>query len=754
MPATLRSITLPEKLAQHILDQNPSPVLQLDASAEVLYANAAAAALLQAQQNTYGHHHSLCHQLLALAEESTAGVEQEIELTRRRYLLRIVPIGRQYTLYFTDITARYCTEQKHLAQRDFFETVLYHLPTGVAIFDLKHRFQYVNPSAVRNEETRQWIIGKTNSEYCTHFNHPRALAAQRREKFEQAVREGKEVAWEETFETATGLRHWMRFYRPVFGPDGQLHIMVGSSADITARYLAEQAMAQARQEAEATIKVREAFLANMSHEIRTPMNGVLGMAGLLARTGLSTQQQEYVSIIRNSGNHLLGVLNDVLDIAKITAGKLELEYAPFDLAYTVRTATQIQAFRAAEKNIAFELRLPEQPFPVVLGDSHRLSQVLLNLLSNAIKFTAQGHITLSYELYAETATTLTLSFRVTDTGLGVAPEKQEVIFENFTQAYADTTRNFGGTGLGLAISSRLVAQLGGHLVLCSEYGQGSTFGFTLPFPKADPATPLPQPSEALPEVSELVRGWRVLLVEDHDVNRQLAQLVLEQHGVVVDAAANGLEALELFWQTCYDVVLMDIQMPDMSGLDVTAAIRRHSDPLRAQTPIIALTANTFRSDNEKYLAAGLNECLAKPFDEAELLRKMVAVRKAAPATATPLFNLHNLYQVAHGSTTFVHRILTSFLTSTPLVISQLHLALDTTDWGTAAACAHKLKPTLKLLQVERLIQDSIALEDAATSPASRLTAIQRLLDTLPHLLAQLSQRAETLLAHGPPTQAD
>ncbi|UOQ65309.1 PAS domain-containing hybrid sensor histidine kinase/response regulator [Hymenobacter volaticus] len=743
MSVTSTSIASPEALVLHLLTQNPNPVIQLSFSAEIVYANPAAEKLFQSVSTVEG----ICPRqwLLSLAQHTIANSEQEVALAGRHYLLTVVPGNQSYSLYLTDITDRHKAEQKQTAERDFFETVLQYLPTGVAVFDTHHRYQYVNSTAVRNDRIREWLIGKDNFEYCAHFNHPRTLALQREVKFKQAMEEGVEVTWEETFESSAGTRHWLRLFQPVFNSDGKLRLMVGSSADISDRYLVEQAIHQARREAEAAVQVRETFLANMSHEIRTPMNGVLGMAGLLARTQLNQQQQEYLAIIRNSGNHLLGILNDVLDMAKITAGKLDLEHTPFDLVDTIRTTTQIQAFRATEKGIGFELILPDQPLPLLLGDPHRLSQVLLNLLSNAIKFTDQGYVALHCRVLVEDDTMLKVSFQVSDTGSGVAVEKQEAIFESFAQAYSDTTRHFGGTGLGLAISSRLVQQLDGHLVLCSQPGQGSTFSFTLPFSLAGSEVQLVEELAAVQQVAESVRGWRVLLVEDHDVNRQLAQLVLEQFGVVIDAAPDGMTALKFFEHTFYDVVLMDIQMPDMSGLDVTAAMRRHPEPLRARTPIIALTANAFRTDNEKYLAAGMDDCLAKPFDESALLTKMLAVHKAPAFKAGPLFNLSGLYEMAHGKLDFVQRILELFMTSTPTSITKLQKASGTADWLAAATCAHQLKPTLKLFQVESLLKAIQVLEDATASDTSRYAATQQLLDTLPKLLSQIGQHANSLL---------
>ncbi|WBA44010.1 ATP-binding protein [Hymenobacter canadensis] len=399
--------------------------------------------------------------------------------------------------------------------------------------------------------------------------------------------------------------------------------MISHGHDITDRILAEEETQRARLAAEAAVTARENFLANMSHEIRTPMNGVLGVANLLSKTALTPEQQEYLAIISRSGHHLLAVLNDVLDMAKIASGKLELDLEAFNLCDSMGHAVHPLALQAAEKGIRFEGKpLREScPLPWVQGDAHRLNQILINLVSNAVKFTpAGGTVRVQGELLAETADALTVRFQVTDTGIGMKPEVLARIFESFTQAYADTSRRFGGTGLGLSISKALVEQMGGQLTAESTAGVGSCFTFVLTLAKAQNAT-----SAAEPESFDTgaLRGVRVLLVEDNDINRFVARRTMQEWGVVVTEAEDGHQGVEQFGRDDYDVVLMDIQMPGMSGLEATALLRAHADPARATVPILALTANAFRADHEHYLTAGMNDCLAKPFDEAQLYAKLL-----------------------------------------------------------------------------------------------------------------------------------
>ncbi len=669
--------------------------------------------------------------------------------------------------YGFDLTALRAAQRTVDEQRTFYETVLDNLPADVAVFDDTLRYRYLNPQAQPDPEIRQWVVGHTWAEYVAHAQVPPERAEQRWQVFRQVLTTREVVSWDESilFPGATTPRILRRHLRPLFHANGAPYLLIGYGVDITV-------VREAQRAAEEAARARENFLANMSHEIRTPLNGVLGMVALLAKTSLSVTQHEYLEIVGTSGRHLLSLLNDVLDMAKINSGHLELETAPFRLADTLRGAAQNVAFRAAEQEVEL---LTESAGIValegVVGDAYRLQQVLLNLLTNALKFAPGGQVTLAARVLATTDTTVRVRFSVCDDGIGIPAERQEAVFEEFTQAYTDTTRRFGGTGLGLAISQRLVSQMGGHLMVTSNAGEGTIFAFTLPFERA-----LAEPADASPDHRRLsggavistalprLDGRRVLLVEDQDVNRLLARLLLEANGATVYEAPSGPRALA--WMAANpapDVVLMDIQMPGMSGLDVTRRIRALSDPARHSVPIVALTANAFRGDIERYLAAGMNACLTKPFEEADLVRlidtlagpvapsalavSVVAADESPVGIATKAPEGSSVYpatllRVGRGDPAFARRIIATFCAGGPAALLTLQEALHARNALAAAEVAHRLVPSVRLFDEAELADTLVEIERSSAADPNWPDALA----FAEQELAALIVRLESLLA--------
>jgi PAS domain S-box-containing protein len=405
---------------------------------------------------------------------------------------------------------------------------------------------------------------------------------------------------------------------------GRPERIVGVVRDVTEQKLGAQAVEQARNEAEAANRAKSEFLANMSHEIRTPLNGVLGVASALARTGLSDDQRQMVQIIEHSGQVLQSLLSDVLDLARIESGKLELRLEPFDLAGAVREIGELFEPGAHEKGLALAVEVDPALEGIFLADSVRVRQVASNLLSNAVKFTAQGKVSLSALVVAQADDKAVVRISVSDTGIGFDEDTRRRLFERFEQADGSITRQFGGTGLGLSISRSLADMMGGRLWAESTPGEGSTFTLELELPRATarasaPIDVSPQ-GPGLTDAEGAARTVRVLLAEDHPTNRRVVELILDGAGVDLTAVENGALAVEMFGLYDYDLILMDMQMPVMDGLNATRSIRATERAEgRRPTPIYALTANAMPEHVEQTHAAGANGHLTKPLAASALL---------------------------------------------------------------------------------------------------------------------------------------
>ena len=477
--------------------------------------------------------------------------------------------------------------------------------------------------------------------------------------------------------------------------DGTRYV-IGNVVDITDRIELENDLKLAKQAAEQNAQMKEMFLANMSHEIRTPMNAITGFGRLLCEGGnLTEEQQDYVNAINTASSNLLNLINDILDFSKIESGEIKLEKIPFSLKDQINYVWKILSPNAHQKGLLFKCMVDHGMPEMVIGDPTRLSQVLVNLINNAIKFTEKGHIRLLVQTLEKTNNGYVIEFQVEDTGIGIPEEKIQAVFDRFTQANTNTTRKYGGTGLGLSISKSLIELQGGEIEVESHLNKGSRFTFRLPFQISNEIHQTDSPIESLPV--EAPKKNNLLLVEDNMLNQKLAKKVMELRGFNVDVAENGIIALEMLKTRSYDLILMDLQMPEMDGYQTADHIR---NTMKLDTPIMAMTAHSLVGEKEKCLRVGMNEYITKPFDPNTLFLKIKELTEQndddsdnnkPKEAAVEKVDLSYLKLLSDNNKEFEKEILQTSMYTIPADLDLLHHAVNELDHTQIKASAHKLR---------------------------------------------------------------
>jgi PAS domain S-box-containing protein len=487
--------------------------------------------------------------------------------------------------------------------------------------------------------------------------------------------------------------------------------------------------------AQEAVKSKQQFLSNMSHEIRTPMNAIIGFTKVILKTDLSEKQREYLNAIKTSGDALIVLINDILDLAKVDAGKMSFEKIPFRLSSSISSMLHLFELKIFEKNLQliteYDKRIPE----VLMGDSVRLHQIILNLVSNAVKFTDQGSIKVAVELISENDKNVSVQFMVKDTGIGIADSKKETIFDDFQQASSGTSRIYGGTGLGLAIVKKLIEAQDGNITLESEISKGSSFTFTLVFEKT---TSEPSFEEIL-ELDEDNKNIKVLIVEDILLNQLLMKTLLDDFGFERDIADNGLIAIEKLQSKSYDIILMDLQMPEMNGFEATEYIR---NTMNSKIPIIALTADVTTTDLARCTEVGMNDYIAKPVNERILYSKIIGLVKKRSKTKDQeieyqltqeklkYVDLSYLNQRTKSNPQLMMEMISLYLDQTPVLINEMKKNFTEKNWDGLSAAVHKIIPSFSIMGISNDYETLARKIYESTKAQQAMDDIENMLRTL------------------------
>ena len=503
---------------------------------------------------------------------------------------------------------------------------------------------------------------------------------------------------------------WIVSGSPLFNDKNELKGATGVFFDFTKQKKLELELEKARITAETASKAKETFLANMSHEIRTPLNVITGMIRELSKENLNDRQMSYIRYSESAASHLLTIINDILDISKISEGELVLDNKEFNLKTAINDVKSMFVSRAEKKQLKFNVTVQEEICPNVIGDAVRLRQVLINLLANSIKFTESGYINLSVSLRAKDDKKQSLLFEVEDSGIGMSDEYMKKLFNKFSQEQDDATRPYEGTGLGISITKELVHLMGGDIKVISIKGEGTTFSFEVTMPYVDSAVYI---KKEIGSYAKCFNGVNILLVEDNELNRFIACQSLKYTGALITEAENGLEAIMELKRKRFDIVIMDVQMPEMDGVAATQCIRNE---LKVKTPILAMTANMFKEDIDLYLSVGMNDYVIKPYDEIDLFDKIKrllhndTLYPEIDFDPVPLYNTKELESISRGDDQFVKKMLQIFMHQSSKAIIEFNHHLQCNQVDEIRKLAHKIKPGIDNLDITLLREKIRALE--------------------------------------------
>jgi PAS domain S-box-containing protein len=601
---------------------------------------------------------------------------------------------------YNDITERKRSEIKLKKQEEKYRSIIANMNLGLIEVDLEEKIRYVNQSfCLMSGYEEHELIGKCASDLFVKDEYREVI-----DQKNSLRQQGLSDAYEMNVKTKhSDTNWWLVCGAPLYNDKQQLVGSIGIHLDITQQKMLEHQLTEAKQIAENSVHAKDLFLANMSHEIRTPMNAILGMSRQLQKTTLNQQQQSFLEIIGTAAENLLVIINDILDFSKLEAGKVTLEEIGFNMHDLITNTSRVLKLKAEEKGLVFEVAVAPGVANVLKGDPFRINQVLMNLLSNSIKFTKRGNVILQCRLNEDFSYAQRLEIIISDTGKGMDENYLKNLFNKFSQEDESIARSYGGTGLGMSIVKQLVELMNGSISVKSKKGEGTQVIIRLSFEKGIESD-LPKKDNSHVE-SHILADKKILLVEDNEMNRVVAETILNQYGASIAEAVNGVEAVDAIKHGQYDIVLMDIQMPVMDGLEATRIIRKE---LQSNIPIIAFTANAVKGEMEKCIQAGMNDYLSKPFEEEDLIRLIAkwlgrethfGPAKTPLIRDTPLYNLDKLKLITRGNEQFMTKMLQLFISETNTGMAGLQCAFTEKDIKQVQFLAHRMKSSLNNLSV-------------------------------------------------------